>query len=173
MSKWKIISIGIIIFICGYLIGNYQNIIRVFAGTSITQIITSPTSTITPGVFVNSAPAVLPTAGNGPKNDIIEITHLSVSKPIAQVGDDINFSVTIQNQAPYAKLIKKICFNSTDGNFGCTQEFNFASMQIQNFNNSTRFTTGGVKTIWITWSQDGINFYRPVNSGTTSVTIQD
>lgn len=131
---------------------------------TITSVSTSSTST------VNSNS--LPQSGGGPQNDIIEIQQISASKAIAQVGDDISFTVTIKNQAPYQKILQAICFNSSETNFGCTQGKNLVPGEIFNINNSGRFHSPGTKSIWITWTQDNITYYRPVNAGTAQVTIQ-
>jgi hypothetical protein len=182
MKRGLIVAGAILIFCIGFIVGQHNDIRQIIAQESI---FATPTLTPSPTpIFIPQATpspnsieitylVVLPTAGGGPRNDIIETQHITASQPIAQVGDDIGFTVTIKNQAPYKKLVKQLCFNSTDGNFGCTMDFNLYPDQSFNFNNSGRFTSGGVKTIWVTWTQDGQNFYRPVNAGTVRVTIQN
>lgn len=189
MKRGFIIAGALLIFCVGFIVGQHNDIAQIIA-----QELGSPTPTLTPAspaggpsptpLFIQqitptstpikSTPlSVLPTAGGGPRNDIVEVGHISASQPVAQVGDDIGFTVTIKNQAASKKLIKQLCFNSTDGNFGCTMDFNLYPDQSFNFNNSGRFTSGGVKSIWITWTQDGQNFYRPVDGRTANVTIQN
>ena len=189
MKYNHIIFGAILIFCIGFIVGQHNDITQIIAQEAGSPIPTltpaspaggsSPTplfiQQITPtSTPIKSAPlSVLPTAGGGPRNDIVEVGHISASQPVAQVGDDIGFTVTVKNQAATKKLIKQLCFNSSDGNFGCTMDFNLYPDQSFNFNNSGRFTTAGVKTIWITWTQDGQNFYRPVGGATTTVTIQN
>jgi hypothetical protein len=182
MKRGYVIAGAIVIFCLGFIVGQHSDITQIIAqelGYSTPTSTPSPTSAIIQQAIPTSTPikstplSVLPTAGGGPRNDIVEVGHISASQPVAQVGDDIGFTVTIKNQAATKKLIKQLCFNSTDGNFGCTMDFNLYSGQSFNFNNSGRFTSGGVKTVWITWTQDGQNFYRPVGGGTVQVTIQN
>jgi hypothetical protein len=183
IMKRRIVILGAILIFCvGFIAGQHYDITQIIAqeaGSSTPTSTPSPTplfiQQITPTLTpIKSTPlSILPTAGGGPRNDIIEIQQITASKPVAQVGDDIGFTVTIKNQAATKKLIKQLCFNSSDGNFGCTMDFNLYPGQSFNFNNSGRFTSGGIKTIWITWTQDGQNFYRPVGGGTAQVTIQN
>lgn len=182
MKLGYIIAGAILIFCLGFIVGQHNDITQIIAqdiGLSSPTSTVSPTSAIIQQAIPTSIPikstplSVFPTAGGGPRNDIIEIQQITASKPVAQVGDDIGFSVTIKNQAPYKKLVKQLCFNSSDGNFGCTMDFNLYPDQSFNFNNSGRFTSAGVKTIWVAWTQDGQNFYRPVGGGTAQVTIQN
>lgn len=173
-------AIVVIIFCIGFVVGQHVNITRVIAQSGLAP---TPTSTPTPTPFpapnptatpvTYTPPAALPTAGGGPRHDIIETGHISASQPVAQVGDDIGFTVTIRNQAATKKHIVQLCFNSSDGNFGCTLDFNLYPDQSFNFNNSGRFTSGGVKTVWVTWTQDGQNFYRLVDGRSAQVTIQN
>jgi len=181
MKRGLIVSGAILIFCIGFIVGQHNDITQIIAqdkGLSSPTSTTSPTPVFIPQETPTPTPvvsplSVLPTAGGGPRNDIVEVQQITASKSVAQVGDDINFSVTIKNQSPYKKLVKQLCFNSSDGNFGCTMDFNLYPDQSFNFNNSGRFTSGGVKTVWITWTQDGQNFYRPVGGATTTVTIQN
>lgn len=169
-------AILIVIFTVGFVVGQHTDIRRV--GAQYLPVPTvSPTPTNAPVPTVTPMPVVrpqaLPTAGGGPRHDILEVGHISASQPVAQVGDDIGFTVTIKNQAATKKHIVQLCFNSSDGNFGCTLDFNLYPGESFNFNNSGRFTSGGVKTVWVTWTQDGQNFYRPVDGRTAQVTIQN
>ena len=117
-------------------------------------------------------PVAMQTANaSSPRSDIIEIQKITASTQAAQVGEDISFIVTIQNKAPYKKHIMSICFNSSDGNFGCQNGKNLGPHEKFNINNSGRFTSGGTKKIFITWTQDKVNYYRPLNAGTASVFI--
>lgn len=108
---------------------------------------------------------------SGPQNDIAEIQPLTASRPSAQVDDYITFSVTIKNVSPYGKLLQNVCFESTDGNFGCQNAIPLIPGQTFTLNNVGTWTTPGTKNIWITWSQDGFNYYQPVDGKTIRVTI--
>jgi len=105
-----------------------------------------------------------------PRLDISQI-DISSNMPCAQVGQDLNFTVIIKNESPLPKFISSICFQSTDGNFGCSPGVNLSVGQIYSINNSGRFTSGGTKNIWITWTQDDTNYYLPLNSKSANVFI--
>lgn len=126
----------------------------------------APTRIFTNPFAFTPLPAV-----NGPENDIVETQPLTASRPAAQVDDSIIFSVTIQNHASYNKDIQTLCFESTDGNFGCAWGINLAPGQTYTIQNVGTWTTGGVKDVWITWSQDGINFYQPLHATHAQVSI--
>lgn len=180
MKKNRVVlgAVVVVIFSLGFFVGQHADITRVVAEYTPTPSLTAtptvtPFPTVTPTPMQVTYPVALPTAGGGPRHDIIETGHISASQPVAQVGDDIGFTVTIRNQAGTKKHIVQLCFNSSDGNFGCTLDFNLYPDQSFTFNNSGRFTSGGVKTVWVTWTQDGQNFYRLVDGRSTQVTIQN
>ena len=106
-----------------------------------------------------------------PQNDISE-TQITESQTSTQVGQDVTFTVTLTNNAPYYKFISAICFESTDGNFGCSSGMNLSVGQSFTISNSGRWTSGGAKNIWVTWSQDDTNYYRPLNSKPLQVLIK-
>lgn len=169
---------GVVVLLVGsYFLGKEQTPTLTVSTTQQPLATTFPTNppppTVVPTVIQDSTTsnASSPTDG-GPQNDIVEIQKVAASQNVAQVSDDINFTVTIKNQAPYKKFVQAICFNSTDGNFGCVNGKNLAPGEIFNVNNSTRFHISGTKSVWITWSQDNYNFYRPINGGTAQITIQ-
>ncbi len=180
MKWWQLVAVALIFLALGYFVG--QSRIPPTAQTSTpvpkqptnapTTSVSSPTPTAQTPTNITSAINPLPTAGGGPQNDIIEIQQISPSQPVAQIGDDITFSVTIKNQAPYKKFIQAICFNSSDGNFGCAQGKNLGPGEVFNINNSGRFKTSGIKSVWITWTQDNQTYFRPVNAGSATITIQ-
>lgn len=130
---------------------------------------TTPTPTITTTNPFLYTP--LPTNRGGPENDIIETSPLTASRMSAQVDDSITFSVTIKNQAPYNKRLWDFCFESTDGNFGCIFGIQLASGQTYTLNNVGTWTNPGIKRIWVTWSQDFINYYTPLNATILSIQI--
>ncbi len=180
MKWWQLVAVALIFVALGYFIGQSRIPPLVQTSTPVPKQQTNvPTTTQSPPTPTTQAPTnvissvnALPTAGNGPQNDIIEIQQISASQPVAQTGDDVTFSVTIKNQAPYKKFIQAICFNSSDGNFGCAQGKNLAPGEVFNINDSGRFKASGIKSVWITWTQDNQTYFRPVNAGTATVTIQ-
>lgn len=112
----------------------------------------------------------LPADNNGPQNDISEISLIS-NRSTIQVDDWATFSVTIKNIASYKKAIQALCFESTAGNFGCDWGINLSPGQTYTANNVGSWTSAGRENIWVTWTQDGINWYQPLNSHTLSVNV--
>lgn len=189
MRWWQLAILGVCLLIVGFLFGRIvlSSSTQLPLATSQQEIsptaqpVISSSPTIAPTTSVsssnyntggNNVGGLLPTAGNGPQNDIIETSPLSASQPIAQVGDDITYTVTLKNQALTKKNVQLICFNSSDGNFGCLNGKNLQPGESFTISNSGRFSRPGTKTIWVTWSQDSINFYVPVGANSTTVTIQ-
>lgn len=109
-------------------------------------------------------------AVSSPRNDII-LENISADVSSVQVGQDINFTITVKNVSPNKKFIKAMCFESSDGNFGCQRNFNLDPNQAFSFSNSGRWTSGGIKSIWIAWTQDGVNYYIPRNSQMLQILI--
>lgn len=130
-----------------------------------------PTATATPFSANPFNATPLPVDRGGPENDIAASQPLAASRTSAQVDDFITFTAGIKNVAPYHKSIVNLCFNSTDGNFGCVWGIELDPGQTYSFQNVGRWTTGGTKNVWITWTQDSQNYYRPVGSNMVSVTI--
>lgn len=128
----------------------------------------TPTPTPAPSNAFNYTP--LP-AVNGPENAIIEVTPLTATRSIVQVDDSVTFSVTLQNRASYSKELKTVCFESTDGNFGCQWGINLAPGQTFTINNVGTWTQGGTKNVWVTWSQDGMNYYQPRAAQTATIQV--
>lgn len=124
----------------------------------------------------DGGPGVDPTTGQhtnatGGRRDIVQIGAITVSQKEAYTGDDITFTVTIQNVASYKKFVRMLCFNSNEGNFGCSPGFNLGPGQVFTISNSGRFTSSGIKSVGISWSQDNVNYLAPVNASAVSVTI--
>ncbi len=182
--RWLLLFLGVMVLLVGsYFFGREQMLLQQQTTTVTPKTTPQPTTpqvnapaivvTYTPtATSANTNSNTLPSAGGGPQNDIIEIQQITASQQVAQVGDDINYTVTIKNQAPYKKFIQAICFNSSESNFGCASGKNLAPGEIFNINNTGRFHAAGTKSVWITWTQDGFSYYRPVNGGTAQVTIQ-
>jgi hypothetical protein len=115
----------------------------------------------------------LPVNTGGPAGDISEVGPLTANRTSAQVDDYITFTATIQDRAPYNKTLQNVCFESSDGNFGCKWDIELTPGQTYTINNLGNWTSPGTKNVWITWTQDGINYYRPVNGRTARVFIVD
>lgn len=105
------------------------------------------------------------------KYTIEEVGKISADKSEAQTGETVNFSVTLKNSGSEKKFLTHICFNYNGGNFGCVRNINIYPGDSFNVNNSMMFPSPGIQSVWVTWSQDGNNFYRPTNSGTTRVSV--
>lgn len=110
-------------------------------------------------------------ATHGPEQDITEVTPLIASRSSAQVDDWISFTTTIKNTSVYTKNLQTVCFESTDGNFGCDWGISLQPGQTDTINNVGSWTSGGTKNVWITWSQDGINYYQPMDATTVTINI--
>ena len=123
--------------------------------------------------FIFSVRVIYADIQNLQRSPRLDISQLAISSdmPCAQVGQDLNFTVTIQNNSPYKKFVSAICFQSSDGNFGCSPGVNLSVGQVYTISNSGRFTSGGAKSIWITWTQDNTNYYSPLNSHSTNVFV--
>ncbi|MCJ7740602.1 hypothetical protein MUP32_04790 [Candidatus Microgenomates bacterium] len=106
------------------------------------------------------------------KYTIEEIGHITTDKTSAETGETVNFTVTIKNAGTRKKFLTHVCFNYTGGSgFGCLLNKNLEAGESFNLNNSMMFGNPGSYSVWITWSQDGINFYRPNSSGTAAVSV--
>jgi len=187
MKLFFLFLAGILILSAGFFLGRSQTLLL---GQNTTA--QNPTPTIAQQIYMLPTDVPSPTSnplsqgyagqaininttsqtGSGPQNDIIEVQQITASQQTGQIGDDISFTVTIKNQSPNKKNIQAICFNSSESNFGCTQGKNLAPGEIFNVNNTGRFHSPGTKSVWITWSQDNLTFFRPINAGTAQVTIQ-
>lgn len=113
----------------------------------------------------------LPVDRGGPENDIVASSPLTASRTSAQVDDFISFSTQLKNVAPYRKTLQSVCFESSDGNFGCVWYVHLDPGQTFDFNNVGSWVTGGDKNVWVTWSQDGFNYYRPKGGNMVTVHI--
>ncbi|HVZ11696.1 MAG TPA: hypothetical protein VG965_01580 [Patescibacteria group bacterium] len=108
---------------------------------------------------------------HGPEQDIAQVGPISASRNTVQVDDSVAFSVTIKNEASYNKDIQSLCFESTDGNFGCIFGINLAPGATYTANNVGTWTSGGAKKVWIDWTQDGRNFYSPVSGSSALINV--
>lgn len=111
------------------------------------------------------------TLSSGGRADIVQVGEITASQQEAYTGDDITFSVTIKNQAPYKKFVRQLCWESDEGNFGCSPGFNLDPGQVFSISNNGRFVSSGTKSVWITWTQDGANYYNPLHSKAAEIRI--
>lgn len=111
-------------------------------------------------------------AVRSPRYDVAQIA-LTADKVDVQVGEDVTFTVTLKNVSLQKKNMEAVCFQSSDGNFGCLNNFNLQPGKSFTFSNSGRWVSGGTKSIWITWSQDNANYYRPLNSSRISISVAE
>lgn len=123
-----------------------------------------------------SAPVTDPTTQQhrletGGRADIEQIGIITVSQQQVYTGDDITFTITLKNTASYKKFVRQLCWESTEGNFGCSPGFNLDPGQVFQISNNGRFTSSGSKSIWVMWTQDSTNFYVPVNTMPARVQI--
>ena len=171
---------NIIFFLLGaltvFFILNYRNIFVLSQSNNEITDEEEVTSTPTPKVYVNRYIEITPTiyissALKAKKYTVEEAEKIRADKTEAQTGETVNFSVTVKNTGVEKKFLTHLCFNYTGGNFGCVRNVNIAAGDLLNVNNSMMFKDPGVQTVWVTWSQDGQNFYRPANSGTVNVSV--
>jgi len=106
------------------------------------------------------------------KFTIVESKKISADKATAETGETVSYNVTLKNTGSKKKYLSHICFNHSGGvTFGCLLSKNLEAGEEFNVNNYMRYTTAGTYSVWVTWSQDGTNFYRPQGAGTATVTI--
>lgn len=107
------------------------------------------------------------------KFTIVETQKITADKESAETGETVNFSVTLKNSGDEKKFLTHICFNhSGNVTFGCLLNKNIYPGDEFNINNSMIFATPGTYSVWVTWSQDKTNFYRPVNYDTAIVRVE-
>lgn len=107
-----------------------------------------------------------------PRFDIVQI-GLTADKSDVQVGEDVTFTITLKNVSRKNKNVEAACFDSNDGNFGCQNDFNIPAGESFTFSNSGRWVSGGIKSVWVTWSPDNNNYYRPLYSSRVIVTVAE
>ena len=107
------------------------------------------------------------------KFTISESGKISTDKTAVQTGETVNFKVTLKNTDDKRKFLTHICFNHTGRvTFGCVRNVNLEAGQESGFENSMMFSGPGTYSVWTTWSQDHVNFYRPLGAGTARVKVE-
>lgn len=103
----------------------------------------------------------------------METEKITADRTTAETGEQVNFTVSLQNQGTKKKFLTHICFDHSGGvTFGCLLNKNLFPGEKFNVNNSMMFPNPGSYSVWVTWSQDATNFYRPINAGSTTVHIE-
>lgn len=151
--------------------GNNQEILEPTASPTPTDVVWIPYPTATP----TTAPSYTSTSTNinsSTKFTIVESKKISADKTTAETGETVSYNITLRNSGSKKKFLSHICFNHSGGvTFGCLLNKNLEAGEEFNVNNYMRYTTAGTYSVWVTWSQDGTNFYRPQGAGTATVTI--
>jgi hypothetical protein len=124
-------------------------------------------------IFGMLAVAPITQAARSPRYDIVQIAPMTVNQSDAQVGEAVYFSTTIKNVSNKNKVLPEVCYESTDGNLGCIDNVHLAPGDILPMSDFGVWTSGGTKQIWISWTQDNVNYYRPANSQVGTVNIVD
>ena len=107
------------------------------------------------------------------KYTIIAKTRLVADQPRVETGEQVNFNITLKNEGTKKKFLTHICFNHSGGEtFGCLLNKNLYPNESFNLNNGMIFTSPGRYTVSVSLSQDGVNFFPPVNSNTVSVFVE-
>lgn len=95
------------------------------------------------------------------KSTIYENKSITADKSNPQTGEEVKFSINLINKGKSKKFITHVCFNHSGGvTFGCVLGVNLDPGQEFPISGSTKFTTSGTYSVWLTWSQDKTNFYR-------------
>lgn len=130
----------------------------------------TPTSDWIPYPTVTLAQAVYTAPST--KLTIYESKKITADKTTAETGETVNYNVTLKNTGDKKKFLTHICFNHSGGiTFGCLLNMNLEPDKEFNINNSMMYKTPGGYSVWITWSQDGTNFYKPQGGGSARVTV--
>jgi len=107
------------------------------------------------------------------KFTITEVKKISADRISAQTGETVNYNATLKNTGEKKKFLTHICFNHSGGiTFGCLLNKNLEPGEEFNINNSMMYKTPGTYSVFLTWSQDGVNFYRPQGGDSATVTVE-
>lgn len=115
-------------------------------------------------------------AGSGTEENkftILETKTMTSNVSQAQTGEEVEFSTAIKNNGSKKKHLTHICFNYSGGvTFGCLNKRDLDPGEEIDISNTMMFTAPGTYYVWLTWSQDETNFYRPKDSSTVAVYIK-
>ncbi len=133
----------------------------------------SPTPTTDWIPYPTATPVTTRYTGLSTKLTIAEVKKISADRTSAQTGEVVNYNATLKNIGNKKKFLTHICFNHSGGvTFGCLLNKNLEPNEEFNINNSMMYPKPGTYSAWITWSQDGVNFYRPQSGGSVTVTVE-
>lgn len=110
---------------------------------------------------------------HSPRYDIAETQHIVATKPAVQVGEDVFFTATIKNVSSNPKHLTQLGYESSYANIGLINDIDLGPGQSFSFGGMGVWHEGGPENVWVTWSQDRVNFYRPLNSKTVQVYVVD
>jgi hypothetical protein len=110
------------------------------------------------------------------KFSLVESQAITADKNQVETGENVVFSTAIKNEGSKMKHLTHLCFNHSGGvTFGCLegpQGPNLDSGQEFPIGGATIFTQPGTYQVWLTWSQDATNFYRPLNSSSIKIVVE-
>ena len=107
------------------------------------------------------------------KFTILESKKITADKTKVETGELVNFFTTLKNQGTKKKFLTHICFNHSGGvTFGCLLNVDLDPGEEFPIHNSMMFPSPGRYSVGVTWSQDGTNFYSPLQAGSVSVIVE-
>ena len=183
MKNFKIYLVAVIFFVIGFAAAEFHNKYIQKTLADFQKVEQEKSSLLTDNsinsqwVEVSPSPSPIPNwqpAVPGKPIDkfiIKETQKITAGQNRVETGEEVNFSVTLKNIGNKKKFLTHICFQYSGGNFGCVLNTNLFPEQEQNFNNSMMFPNPGTYSVWVVWSQDKTNFYRPLNGGSASITV--
>lgn len=174
---WHLIFIAFLIFLSGVTVGLIYQVNKNFqtAGASEGYLIkeqknASLTNSQTPQPHNQYAVLLPPASGN---TTITETEPITADKNNAPIGETINFRALIKNQGTKNKSLAYVCLNRSGATaFNCVANRNLSSDEDLVVSGSTMFVRPGDYSVWVTVSEDGTNFYRPLNAGTAFIKVE-
>jgi hypothetical protein len=107
---------------------------------------------------------------------IVENQSMTSDKVRVETGENVVFSTTIKNEGTKTKHLTHLCFNHSGGvTFGCLNGPQGPTLDPGEefpLGGATVFTQSGTYSVWLTWSQDETNFYRPLNGSAVKVVVE-
>lgn len=104
---------------------------------------------------------------------IRETSHITASTARVETGEQVDFNVALTNVGDRKKFLTHICFHHSGGEtFGCILNKNLYPGETFAFGNSMIFRSPGTYRVWITWSQDGTTWIRPIDGGVATVVVE-
>lgn len=135
----------------------------------------TPAPTLAPPVPPKANSFVPQSGGTQPhgKFTITESRAVTASQSHAEIGQQIDFSLALKNIGTAKKFLTHICMQESGGaTFGCIMNKNLYPGEEFGFSAGMTFPKPGTYSVWVTWSQDGTSFFRPLNAHSATVTIE-